>query len=156
MVHKRYDSNGFTLIELMVVVAIIAFLSLIAVPVFTNFLNKAKRTEVYLNLGALHTAEKLFWAEHGHYSPVLTGADGIGWRPEGEPLYTYGFAGAEGINFVTGKLKGPGSALAPYAKADQHGFTVVAVADIDGDGKLDIVTMDEGRQIKIVQDDCAT
>ncbi len=42
--------TGFTLVELMVVVAIIGFLAMIAVPNFMRFLAKAKRAEAYMNL----------------------------------------------------------------------------------------------------------
>ena len=54
---KRFG-RGFTLIELMIVVAIIAFLSIIAVPNFFKFLAKAKRSEAYMNLSSIYTAQK--------------------------------------------------------------------------------------------------
>src|SRR3990167_3343675 len=149
------SSWGFTLIELMIVVAIIAFLSIIAVPNIMNFLAKAKRAEVYVNLGAIWTAEKYYFSEHGRYSDALTGPHGIGWRTEGEPLYTYGFAGTEGINYITGNLKASGADLSKYSSASTDGFTVVAIGDIDGDGKLDVITMNDRKQVKIVEDDCA-
>ena len=72
--------TGYTLIELMIVIAIIAFLAMIAVPTFMTFLAKAKRTEAYMNLNALATAEKVYWAEHGSYTTDLTA---LGWKPEG-------------------------------------------------------------------------
>ncbi len=149
------SSWGFTLIELMIVVAIIAFLSIIAVPNIMNFLAKAKRTEVYVNLGAIWAAEKYYYSEHGRYSDALTGPNGIGWRTEGEPLYTYGFAGSEGVNYMIGKLKASGADLGKYSSAGSDGFTVVAIGDIDGDGKLDVITMNDRKQLKIVEDDCA-
>jgi prepilin-type N-terminal cleavage/methylation domain-containing protein len=159
--HKLFNkflqksSWGFTLIELMIVVAIIAFLSIIAVPNIMNFLAKAKRTEVYVNLGAIWTAEKYYYSEHGRYSDALTGSNGIGWHTEGEPLYTYGFAGTDGVNYITGKLKASGADLSKYSSVGPDNFTVVAIGDIDGDGKLDVITMNDRKQIKIVEDDCA-
>ena len=39
---KRLNKKGFTLAELLIVVAIIAILVAIAIPIFTNQLNKAK------------------------------------------------------------------------------------------------------------------
>lgn len=148
------SSRGFTLIELMIVVAIIAFLSIIAVPNIMNFLAKAKRTEVYVNLGALWMAEKSYYSEHNCYSDLLTGPNSIGWRTEGEPLYTYGFAGTNGVNYITGKLKASGADLSKYTSASPDGFTVAAIADIDGDGKLDVITINDKKQIKIIEDDC--
>ncbi|MBT4856400.1 prepilin-type N-terminal cleavage/methylation domain-containing protein [bacterium] len=145
--------KGFTLIELMIVIAIISFLAMIGIPNYMRFVAKSKRTEVYLNLGALYVAEKAHWAEHGTYSDKLTGTDGIGWTPEGDFLYTYGFAGTPDLNCHQGKLAGPISALNGITHANREGFVVGAVADIDGDGVLDIITMNDKHIIKIVQDD---
>lgn len=146
---KRF---GFSLIELMVVIAIIAFLAMIAVPNFNRFIAKAKRAEAYMNLNALYAAQKAYWAEHGTYSDVLMGENGIGWKPEGNFYYTYGFIGTQGKNNFVGKLATPATHL-QVSKANQAGFIAVAAGDIDGDGTPDIVTVDENNNIVIVQDD---
>jgi len=144
--------KGFSLIELMVVIAIIAFLAMIAVPNFNRFIAKAKRTEAYMNLSAIYAAEKAYFAEHGKYSDALFGEDSIGWKPEGNFYYTYGFPGSEGRNNFIGKLKTSSSHL-QAGKADNNGFIAVAVGDIDNDGTPDILTVDENNNIVIVQDD---
>ena len=144
--------SGFSLIELMVVVAIIAFLAMIAVPNFNRFLAKAKRAEAYMNLSSIYAAEKAYYAEHGKYSDVLNGEGGIGWKPEGKTYYTYGFAGAEGRNHFVGKLGAAGSQL-QGSRADKNGFVAVAAGDIDGDGDADVLTVDENNNIIIVHDD---
>jgi type IV pilus assembly protein PilA len=152
--------NGFSLIELMVVIAIIAFLAALSIPTFNKFIAKSKRTEAYMNLHAIYAAEKMYWAEHGTYTPNLAGPNSAGWQPEGYHgggtgenfYYTYGFAGAEGQNNFTGKLNTPASDLGS-SKADKAGFIAFAVGDIDGDGKPDILSVDEHNNIKVVQDD---
>lgn len=144
--------GGFSLIELMVVVAIIAFLAMIAVPNFNRFLAKAKRAEAYMNLSSLYAAEKAYYAEHGTYSDILSGEGGIGWKPEGKIYYTYGFAGAEGKNYIVGTLGASGSSL-QGSRADNKQFTIVAAGDIDGDGDVDILTVDENNNIVLVHDD---
>lgn len=151
MVNQK--KSGFTLIELMVVVAIIALLSLVALPKYWGFQAKAKRAEAYLNLSALHTAEKLYWAEHGAYTNKLLGSDSLDWQPEGQANYSYGFGGTAHTNYVPGKSGVDVAELNKYTHADDRGFTVAAIADIDGDGKFDILTIDQNREIKIVQDD---
>ncbi len=154
-------NKGFTLIELMIVVAIVAFLAMVSVPSFMRFLAKAKRVEAYMNLSSIYAAQKVYWAENGKYSTVLNGEGGIGWKPEGYSgggnkekfYYTYGFAqGSEGTNYFTGKLETSHSNLSS-AKADENGFIVVAAGDIDGDGEPDILTVDQYNNITIVKDD---
>lgn len=152
---------GFSLIELMIVVAIIGFLAVISIPSFTRFLAKAKRAEAYMNLSSIYTAQKAYWAEHGTYSQILSGPNGIGWKPEGyhgggagESFnYTYGFAnGSEGINYFTGKLEASPAHLSA-AKAEKNSFVVVAAGDIDGDGQMDIISIDHNNNVQILQDD---
>ncbi len=150
---KKNKLFGFTLIEIMVVVAIIAIISVIAVPNFISFLSKSKRSEVYLHLGAIHSAEKLYWAEHNTYTDNIKGPNSISWLPDGKLNYTYGFSGEENKNYIIGKLEASGDKLSEYTKADKNSFTAAAIADIDNDGKLDIITINEKREIKIVQDD---
>jgi prepilin-type N-terminal cleavage/methylation domain-containing protein len=153
--------QGFTLIELMVVIAIVALLSMLAIPNFSRFLAKAKRTEAYMNLSALCAAEKAYHAEHGMYTDVIYGEHGLGWKPEGyrggganeKFYYTYGFSsGAEGKNFFTGNLEAPSSAL-NGSSLTKDGFVIAAAADVDGDGLFDLLTVDQDNNIVVVQDD---
>ncbi len=154
--------SGFSLIELMIVVAIIAFLAMIAVPNYTRYLAKAKRAEAYMQLSSIYAAQKAYWAEHGRYSSQLGGQGGIGWEPEGyhgggadeKFYYTYGFPGSEGVNCYTGKL-GTSSGSLSNAHADTTTFVAVAAGDIDGDGSPDIIAVDQFNNIVILQDDLA-
>lgn len=72
--HRR----GFTLIELMIVVAIIGILVLIAISKFICFQLKAKASEGEANLAIIRTAEKAYFSEFGVYVSA-------GPRPSGEP-----------------------------------------------------------------------
>ena len=63
--------GGFTLIELMIVVAIIGILAAIAIPNFLRFQLKAKSSEGKTNLAAIRTAEESYFAEYGNYISAL-------------------------------------------------------------------------------------
>ncbi|MEZ6938075.1 prepilin-type N-terminal cleavage/methylation domain-containing protein [Aeromonas sp. S12(2024)] len=51
--------SGFTLIELMIVVAIVAILAAVALPAYQNYTKKAKMTELVAATGALKTAVEI-------------------------------------------------------------------------------------------------
>lgn len=85
-------ADGFTLIELMIVVAIISLLAAMAIPNYLRFQCKSKQAEVKAGLGALAASETNFFAEHNTYGTDLVF---VNWEPEGAPLYLYGFKGGQ-------------------------------------------------------------
>jgi type IV pilus assembly protein PilA len=128
---NRKSKKGFTLIELMIVVAIIGILAAIAIPNFLRFQLKSKSSEGKVNIAAIRTAEESYLAEFGNYVGVATanpsagipgsakasfdtgGAfDTLGWAPEGQVFFQYAVA---------------------YNSATPSAYTVSAAADIDAD-----------------------
>ncbi len=148
-----HNNCGFTLIELMIIVAIIAFLSMLSVPSLLRVLAKAKRAEAYLYLHTLAQAQKAYHAEHGSYTKKIgkKGSDSLQWEPEGNYNYTYGFPeGAEGDGHFTGQLNTPPSLLSG-ATISKNGFILYAAGYIYGD-KPDIISIDHHHVIRIVND----
>lgn len=74
------NSKGFSLVELMVVVAIIGILAAIAVPNFQRFSAKSKTSEARANLSAMYGAEAAFYAEWAGYNSSF---GVVGFKPQG-------------------------------------------------------------------------
>ena len=96
------NNKGFSLVELMVVVAIIGILAAIAIPNFQRFTAKAKQSEAKSNLSTLYSAERAFQAEWQTYAASF---NVIGYAPTGTMRYEHGFA----ADFATA----PGAGLPP-------------------------------------------
>ena len=62
------QQRGFTLVELMVVVVIIGILAAVAVPKFSDAINKARCSEIPLNLSHIARGEELYRYEVGSYA----------------------------------------------------------------------------------------
>src|ERR671910_792159 len=107
---KKYRSYGFTLVELLIVVAIIGVLSTIGIPTFRRMVQKSKKSEAKVNLGGLYTAESAFFAEYGGYGNNL---DKIGFETDGSNLmYVIGFPTTT-CGSVTAPMPNPDPATSP-------------------------------------------
>ncbi len=146
---KADRTHGFTLVELMIVVAIIGILASVAIPSFLNYQLTAKRAEGYANLNALSKAQKAYYAEYsvfvsakpepwftGGALPMATKRDSgpidvafaaVGWAPEGDVFYDYDTA------TVSDPL------LGDCVTCTGDCFTSSAYGDLDGDGKFSIL-----------------
>jgi type IV pilus assembly protein PilE len=62
------SQKGFTLIELLVVIVIIAILAAIAIPMYTGYVQRARRADAKTALEQVRAAQEMWRAEHGSYS----------------------------------------------------------------------------------------
>ncbi len=102
-------TKGFTLIELMIVVAIVGILAAIAVPKFADLVRKANEGATKGNLGAIRSAVTIYYAEQSGVfpNPSVDGTDA-----------TFGSLGGT-LTMVNGMFlsKMPNSNCPPYHPA---------------------------------------
>ncbi len=166
---RKFSMAGFTLVELMVVVAIIGILSAVAIPNFKTYQAKAKTSEAKLQLASIYSAEIAFMGDADSYASCLLG---MGYNPVPEKanrFYTTGFdtvdavarapagfingiacvnaAAADGVTYFLGgkKVKNHTAAvadIAPSTAVPATGDTFLAAAGGQiGDGVVDVWTI---------------
>ena len=59
--------GGFTLVELVITIAIVIILSVISVPIYQGYTRKAKMAEGYALLGTILSAQKAYYSEYGNF-----------------------------------------------------------------------------------------
>ncbi|WP_421774266.1 type IV pilin protein [Gracilimonas sp.] len=114
----RRSEEGFSLTELLIVLAIIGILVMIAVPLYQNVTTRAKTTEAKTQLSFLHTLQKTYRLEHDTYSDDFAS---LGF--EQESLITEGGRARYEIEITQA---GPNSYTA----------TATSIIDFDNDGQL--------------------
>ena len=124
---RHLKSKGFTLVELMIVVAIIGILAAIAIPNFVNYQAKSKQAEAQTSLKSIYTVELAYFAENDTYHSDF---NELGWVAEAG-RYTYDIgAGTTG--------KSPAVVCdTPVGGAVTLSFTVQACGQVDGDAIVD-------------------
>jgi prepilin-type N-terminal cleavage/methylation domain-containing protein len=71
----RSGESGFTLMELMIVVAIIGILAAVAIPVYLGYVKRSKAAEAFTLLQGVREKEEAYFAEFKRYT------DDLGWEP---------------------------------------------------------------------------
>jgi len=91
---RANSRKGFTLVELMIVVAIIGILAAIAIPNFIRFQARSKQSEAKTNLKALFTGQRSRFGERDRYSSAIAE---IGFAPERGNRYLYDLGDITGV-----------------------------------------------------------
>jgi len=157
---SRRSQRGFSLMELMIVVAITGILAAIAIPTFTGYVYKSRTSEAVQFLGVIKLKQEAFRSEFGTYASAgtrdpdsITFVPGnastmkgnalgfpttdaafnqLGAKPDGAVRFGYGWAAGLPTDVAAvADLTDPGV----YAMAaEDHYFVAQAVSDLDGDG----------------------
>lgn len=119
------SEDGFSMIELMVVLVIIGILTLLALPRFTNVAVRAKMSEARMMLRQVHTLQKAYVFEHDAYT-----ADLAALAFEQTPLVTEG--GTARYRLAVERVEG-----------QTFVATATAVVDFDQDGVFNVWMVDQ-------------
>jgi len=119
--------EGFTLIELMIVVAIIGILASIAIPVYTGHVKKARRSEAMSSLQTVALYEEKCMAEKGSYAAVAALQNTFGLSNPNTSFYTINLYTLSTTSFVAQAIP----------QGTQAGDTTLAM---DSQGRLGKIT----------------
>jgi type IV pilus assembly protein PilA len=123
---------GFSLIELMLVVAIIGILASVAVPTFISYQLRSKSAEASTNIGAIQRSLEAYYAEYNIYMsamPPTPNAVGSTTRP-------WGLAASDSHGFNKIGFVPEGKVFFQYGVTSDGGtsYTIGARSDLDADG----------------------
>ena len=146
----KKPEQGFTLIELMVVVAIIGVLAAVAVPAFSSYIYKSRAAEAVNFLAEIRQRQESYRAEFGQYCAV-SGADWgtytpaavdasnpVPWPAADANWQQLGAIPPGPVRFQYATIAGPPGTVPPGASGtgytgDDFWFVAQARGDLDGD-----------------------
>ena len=150
---SKKGKKGFTLIELMIVVAIIGILAAIAIPNFLRFQAKSKQSEAKTNLGGIFTAEIAFFGDNNIFGNFAQ----IAWEPTGTSRY-YFDSGTDNTTAAASPQDYKGFLYTGYTAMgglthSDNTFTIGASGNIDTDATEDRWSINHNRLLTNVVDD---
>ncbi len=143
-----HDRRGFSLTELMIVVAIIGILATIAIPKFMTYQAKAKQTEAKNNLVAIHTSEIAYFAENNGY---IDDFNALGFAVSGSSQRYYYEIGQSSVGSLP-----PGCTASTLDRVSANEFVAVAIGNIDGDSTCDVWTINQEKVLTNVTNDVSS
>lgn len=124
-------SRGFTLIELMIVVAIVAIIAVVALPQYFGSLRKTRRSEAVAAMSQVQQAQERWRATCASYATLIptanagdcnTGTSGLAIAAVAGALYTYALSGVSGTGYTL-----TAAAVAGSSQANDTGCTALVM-----------------------------
>jgi prepilin-type N-terminal cleavage/methylation domain-containing protein len=154
--------KGFTLLELMIVVAIMGILAAVAIPAYRSYVVKSKASEVYSNLNEIRLKQEAYFSTYGHFTesigfyPLECGAvtardvcdssriwqdamipaawQELGFRPDGASYHTYSVE--TGYSPDADLADPPDTPGTTWPVNTRPWFRAIACGDVDCNGTL--------------------
>lgn len=151
---RNRGQDGFTLVEMMVVVAVVGILSAVAIPAFRSYVHRSRTAEAVQFLAEIRQRQESYRSEFGQYCSVSGPGTSLGtWAPAtlpsagnfadwtgGPGQWSHLGAAPDGpVRFQYRTVAGlPGSVPPGGLGYDGSDFWFVAQAraDLDGDGEV--------------------
>jgi prepilin-type N-terminal cleavage/methylation domain-containing protein len=142
---KLSKSSGYTLVEIVIVLAIMAILATIAFQFLYRFRMRAKASEAFVNLATIRSCEEAYRVENDNYkqcdaTPATGGDDAVpdDWAGGGiDDFASIGFRPSGKVRFQY-KVDLIEASASPDEKL---GFSATATSDMDKDGSPAIYTV---------------
>jgi prepilin-type N-terminal cleavage/methylation domain-containing protein len=144
---RNRSKQGFTLIELMIVVAIIGILAALAIPAFSNYVQRSRMAESFSFLGEIRQREEAYRAEFGEYitaphhpsATVPTNARATAWGTAPAAWIQLGAVPDAPVRFIYDTSAGPPGTTPAGCPAGlgatDFSYCAHAEIDLDGDGR---------------------
>ncbi len=118
---RKFHNNekGFTLIELMIVIAIIGILAAIAIPQFASYRMRAYNSAAQADLRNAMTEQEAYYMDNDTYTPTicnltnLNNSDGVSVAASAGTISTYTMTSSHSNGNVTYTIAGPGGTILP-------------------------------------------
>jgi len=114
----RKDERGFTLVEVLIVVILVAILAAIAVPKYLQMVKGARAADAKVQVNAIHNAAKIYEQESGSWPGDLTILEDQGYvelEESTKRMWTFQLVGDQQIQATsTADMKGGAGHVVTY------------------------------------------
>lgn len=119
--NRFFQQEGFTLIEVLVVVVIVAILAAISVPIYLEYVQGARASDAQASIGAIYNAAKMYYQDRSEDTPDVETLEELGYLDidrATKKQWTFTIIGSDPITQIeavsTGDMKGGAGKIVTY------------------------------------------